>query len=102
LNRAKRYRDQLERRLKPLAIRQMAESPSIRNGSGIVGVRASAVRVMTDQGTRIYRCWTAQWIDGLGRRRTRSFSTARYGEEAARAMAVAARRQGVHRARRTL
>ena len=102
LREAQQYRDELERRLKPYSVKKLAENPSIRNSSGITGVRKE-VRTWENDGYEYrYEYWIAQWTDGLGRRRTRSFSIARYGEQEAFNRALAVRRQGVNQAKRTI
>lgn len=102
LHEARRYRDDLESRLRPYTIRKLAEYRSARNTSGIVGVRPAIHTIDNGETVRSYRFWIAQWTDGLGRRRTRSFSVNKYGDKAAFEMALAARRTGVQRAKRTL
>ncbi len=102
LNRAKQFRDKLEGRLKPYTTAMLAEFRSRRNTSGVVGVRLGARTVECDGEIRTYRFWVAQWTNGPGRRKSRSFSIARYGDDDAFEMAQAARRVGVQRAGRTL
>ncbi len=65
-----------------------------RNTSGIVGVRRG---VYNDgvEGHAAYEFWSAQWPNGRGGYRFRSFSVALYGERDARRLAIMARREGV-------
>ncbi len=101
LRQARQYRDELERRLRPWSIRKLAEKPSARNTSGVVGVRKGYQTVISDGYEYRYGFWVAQWIDGLGRRRTRSFSIGKHGEQQAFEMALAVRKNGVQQANRT-
>lgn len=102
LNAAKKYRDELESQLRPYTTKKLAETPSVRNTSGIVGVRRTWQTIVNKDYEFTYEFWVAQWIDGLGRRKTRSYSIAKYGEEGAFQLALAARRKGVHLAKRTV
>jgi hypothetical protein len=102
LKEAKKYRDELEQQLKRYTVKKLAESPSARNTSGVVGVRKTWQTIESNGYEFTYEFWVAQWIDGLGRRKTRSFSIAKYGNEVAYQLALAARRKGVHQAKRTL
>ena len=102
LNQAKKYRDELESQLKPFTTKKLAETPSARNTSGVVGVRRTWQSFVNNGYEFTYEFWVAQWIDGLGRRKTRSFSVSKYGEEGAYEMALAARRKGVNLAKRTV
>lgn len=102
LQAAKHFRDQMETELRPLSIREMARNPSIRNRSGTVGVRRSVKTDVRGEYEFTYAFWVAQWTDGKGKRRTRSFSVDRYGEDEAYRMAVKARNDGVAQAKRTL
>jgi AP2 domain len=102
LNEAKAFRDTLEKQLRPLTVRVMAETPSSRNSSGVVGVRRSRQTYTADGGDYLHEFWVAQWIDGHGQRKTRSFSIAKYGEEHAWQLALEARKQGVNKAKRVV
>lgn len=99
---AKLYRDELEERLRRYSVRELARTPSIRNKSGIVGVRRAMQVEETDEYIYTYTFWIAQWIDGKGKRKTRSFSVDKYGEDEAYRRAVDARTRGVNQANRTL
>ncbi len=102
LQAAKAFRDSMEQELKPYTVKELAKSPSIRNKSGIVGVRRSVHTDIRGNYEFMYAFWVAQWTDGKGRRRTRSFSVDRHGEEQAFRMALQARQNGVNQAGRTL
>ena len=102
LNAAKAYRDSLESRLAGYSVKELARRPSARNTSGIVGVRRAVQVEENEDYVYTYAFWIAQWIDGKGKRKTRSFSIEKYGEEDAFQRAVAARTNGVSHAKRTL
>lgn len=97
---AKEFRDAIENQTAKYTVEDLAETPSIRNRSGVVGVR---LHQQNDQrGEFEYQswCWVAQWTDGHGRRRTRSFSIQSHGDEEAFQMACEARAKGVAQAKR--
>ena len=102
LQAAKAYRDELEKKLKPYSVRELAKKPSVRNSSGIVGVRKGYQIEESDEYVYTYTFWIAQWTDGKGKRKTRSFSVDKYGEEEAYRLAVQARTRGVNQANRTV
>jgi hypothetical protein len=83
-----------------LSVADSAQRPSKRNQSGTVGVRRQLQVDRRGEYEYHYSYWIAQWTDGLGRRKTRSFSVHEFGEKKARQMAVAARETGVKRAKR--
>ena len=99
---AKVYRDELEAKLRPYSVKELARSPSVRNNSGVVGVRRALQVEETDDYIYTYTFWIAQWTDGKGKRKTRSFSVDKYGEDEAHRRAIQARTRGVHQARRTV
>ena len=100
LNAAKDFRDELEDSSRKYTVKELAKNPSKRNKSGIVGVRLHKQIDTRGDYEYHYWYWVAQWTDGHGRRRTRSFSVHTYGEEKAKKLAQAARRQGVNDAKR--
>jgi len=100
LRAAQGFRDTTEAKLKPMTVADRALQPSARNHSGTVGVRRQHQVDRRGEFEYHYDYWVAQWTDGLGRRKTRSFSVGQFGEKKARQMAVAARQDGVKRARR--
>ena len=95
LRAAKEYRDKLEATMKPYTVAERAKKPSKRNSSGVVGVRKSYRKDIRDGYEYTYYCWVAQWTDGKGRRRTKSFSIDKFGDEKAFQKAVAARKKGI-------
>ena len=99
---AKRFRDEMEIQMRPYTVKELAQHPSRRNRSGIVGVRLSKHVDVRGSYEYTYWFWVAQWTDGKGRRRTRSFSVHRYGDEDAYRLALAARNRGVALAKRSL
>jgi len=102
LQAAKSFRDALERRHQRYTVEEMARQPSVRNKSGIVGVRRTVQIEETDDYVYTYAFWIAQWTDGKGKRKTRSFSVDKYGEDEAYQRAVQARASGVSHAKRSL
>ena len=97
---AQAFRDEIERTLKPYSVAELAKKPSQRNKSGLVGVRKHHQIDRRGQFEYHYDYWVAQWTDGLGRRKTRSFSVDDLGSKKARQLAVSARREGVKKAKR--
>ena len=100
LQAAKEFRDELEDESEKLTTEQRSESPSVRNKSGVVGVRLHRQKDVRGKYEYQYWYWVAQWIDGRGRRRTRSFSIHTHGDDKAYRMACKARREGVASAHR--
>ena len=102
LQAAKKFRDDLESEMRPYTVQELARRPSIRNRSGIVGVRKAKQVDIRGEYEYTYMFWVAQWTDGKGRRKTRSFSIHRYGDDEAYRLAVQARNRGVSQAKRQL
>jgi hypothetical protein len=100
LKAAKEYRDDLEQRFKKSNVAQMSRNPSERNRSGLVGVRLRQQKDRKGEYEYQYWHWVAQWIDGHGKRKTKSFSVHQYGEEEALRLAIQSRREGVESANR--
>lgn len=100
LQAAKEFRDQLEQRYKKSTVRELSEKPSIRNRSGVVGVRLHEQKDQRGEYEYHYWYWVAQWTDGHGKRKTKSFSVHQYGDEEAYRLAVEAREKGVEQAKR--
>lgn len=100
LQAAKQYRDRVEAESRPWTTAERAQVRRARNQSGIVGVQRVR-RAAQRQGKEVrYGYWIAQWTDGKGNRKTRSFSVRLWGEEEARQQAIAARKDGLRRASR--
>lgn len=97
---AKQFRDQIEAESRHYSVKELAQNPSVRNQSGVVGVRLHKEIKTWGNYQHYYWFWVAQWTDGHGNRKTRSFSVHQYGDEEAYQMAVAARRKGVNQANR--
>lgn len=95
LQAAKAFRDAAEEQADPWDAQERAAMPSVRNRTGLVGVHRRIQTVRRGDYEFSYACWVAQWIDGHGHRRTRSFSVTSLGERAARAAAIAAREEGI-------
>ena len=100
LNAAKDFRDQLEIQLRKYSVKELAQTPSKRNKSGVVGVRLHQQKDVRGDYEYQYWYWVAQWTDGHGRRRTRSFSVHQHGDEEAYRLACEARKKGVQQAKR--
>lgn len=97
---AKEFRDQIESDSRKYSVRELAQKPSARNQSGVVGVRLQLDKKLIDGEEYQYWFWIAQWIDGHGNRKARSFSVHRHGDEEAYRLACLARRKGVSQANR--
>jgi hypothetical protein len=97
---AKEFRNQIETEQRDFTVKELANFPSARNQSGVVGVRLHREIKTRGEYEYHYWFWVAQWIDGRGKRKTRSFSVHYYGDEEAYRLAVAARRKGVAQANR--
>lgn len=95
LREAKDYRDDLEKELRPYTVSELAKRPSKRNTSGTVGVRVSYRKDIRGDYEYTYYFWVAQWTDGKGRRKTKSFSIDKYGHDKAYQLALKARKKGI-------
>jgi len=97
LQAAREYRDELVAELadKEITRKQRARKKSVRNYSGVVGVRY--VEETDSHGDReyTYGYWEAQWSPEPGKRKKRRFSVNKYGDEGAYKLALKARRKGV-------
>ena len=100
LQAAKEFRDELEVELRKYSTRELSLKPSVRNRSGVVGVRLHQQKDRRGEYEYFYWYWIAQWTDGRGRRKTKSFSVHQYGDEEAYRMACNARQKGVAQANR--
>jgi hypothetical protein len=92
LREALRIRRQLEAKLPPLLWHRLHTN----NETGVPAV--TRVEGLTRAGKRATPRYQAFWIDGAGRRRTRSYSVSVYEERQAFQLAVEARRRGVREA----
>ena len=100
LDAAKAFRDELETQNRKYTVKELAERPSVRNKSGVVGVRLHKQVDTRGDYEYHYWYWVAQWTDGLGRRRTKSFSVHTHGDDEAFRLACEARSKGVTQAKR--
>lgn len=100
LQAAKAHRDLLESRHKKFSVSQLADSPSANNKSGLVGVRLHQQTDRRGEFEYSYWYWVAQWTDRRGRRKTRSFSVHKYGDDEACRLACESREQGLRKAMR--
>jgi hypothetical protein len=94
LREALRIRNELEAKLPPLMWHRLHTN----NETGVPAV--TRIEGLTRTGKRATPRYQAFWIDGAGRRRTRSYSVSVYGERRAFQLAVEARRRGVLEAMR--
>ena len=97
---AKQFRDKLEAASRRYSVKELARTPSKRNSSGMVGVRLHKQIDTRGEFEYHYWYWVAQWTDGLGRRRTKSFSSHIHGDRGAFKLACEARKKGVNQAKR--
>ena len=97
---AKQFRDELEAESPKFTVEELAQQPSMRNRSGIVGVRLHHQKDSRGEFDYYYWYWIAQWTDGHGKRKTKSFSVHQYGEDEAFRLACEAREKGVRSAKR--
>ena len=100
LQAAKTYRDEVDLQYRKYTVKELSERPSLRNRSGVVGVRLHQQKDRRGEFEYYYWYWVAQWTDGHGRRRTRSFSIHRHGDEEAYRLAYEVRAKGVAQAKR--
>ena len=100
LTEAKQFRDEIESAHEKYTVKELGEFPSTRNRSGVVGVRLHQQKDVRGDYVYQYWYWVAQWTDGHGKRKTRSFSIHQHGDEEAYRMAVECRETGVRMARR--
>ena len=100
LRAAKEFRDEIELEVQRMSVVEKSLSPSTRNRSGIVGVRLH--QQVDRRGEFEYHSWSwvAQWTDGHGRRRTKSFAVEKFGDVEAFRLAWRARKEGVRKAGR--
>ena len=92
---ARAYRNEILAATSRYSVAELAKKPSVRNNSGVVGVRLH--KQVDTRGDYQYEYWyyVAQWTDAKGRRRTKSFSVHTHGEDKALKLAKKARREGV-------
>ena len=100
LRAAKEFRDELEQEADKMTVEERSLRPSARNSSGVVGVRLH--EQVDRRGAFEYHSWSwvAQWTDGHGRRRTKSFAVEKFGDVEAFRLAWQARKNGVEKAGR--
>ena len=100
LRAAKEFRDELEQEADKMTVEERSLRPSARNSSGVVGVRLH--QQVDRRGAFEYHSWSwvAQWTDGRGRRRTKSFAVEKFGDVEAFRLAWQARKDGVEKAGR--
>lgn len=92
---AKKFRDDLEAKLKGFTNKQKAKRERSNNTSGVVGVRYVEETDKRWDSKPVYGYWVAQWSPAKGVRKTKRFSVEKYGNEEAYRLAVKARNKGV-------
>lgn len=95
---AQKFRDEMEQLYPPpVSKKGFTTKRSKRNASGIVGVHRSEYAYKKKDRNGIYHncAWVAQWIDHSGKRKTRSFSIPKYGENEALKLAISARKKAI-------
>ena len=95
---AKAFRDQIENQSEKYSVQELAETPSTRNKSGVVGVRLHKQKDFRGDYEYHYWYWVAQWTDGKGKRKTKAFSIHQHGDENAFQLACEARKKGIEAA----
>ncbi len=100
LRAAKEFRNEIELEADKMSVEEKSLRPSTRNQSGVVGVRLH--EQVDRRGEFEYHSWSwvAQWTDGHGRRRTKSFAVEKFGDVEAFRLAWQARKDGVRNAGR--
>lgn len=97
---AKEFRDGIEKSAGKYSVKELAEVPSARNKSGVVGVRLHKQKDTRGDFEYHYWYWVAQWTNANGKRKTRAFSIHQHGDEEAYRLACQARAKGVEQAAR--
>lgn len=95
LQAAKKFRDELEKKLKSFTAKQKAKRERSNNTSGVVGVRYVEETDARWDSQPVYGYWVAQWSPEKGVRKTARFSVEKYGDDEAYRLAVKARNKGV-------
>jgi hypothetical protein len=95
LTEAQGFRDEVLAKLKPYSRVEIANAKTVRNRSGIVGVRR--VDKARKKNGQVYwgTFWEASWSPEPGVHKHRLFSVQKYGERKAKALAVDARKKGL-------
>ncbi|MDB4766395.1 AP2 domain-containing protein [bacterium] len=97
---AKAFRDEMEESSEKFSVQELAEIPSSRNKSGVVGVRLHKQKDTRGDYEYHYWYWVAQWTDANGRRKTKAFSIHQHGDQEAYNLACKARHAGVEKSGR--
>ncbi|GAA4453315.1 MULTISPECIES: AP2/ERF family transcription factor [Novipirellula] len=92
---AKKFRDELESKLKGYTPQQLSKIVRSNNTSGVVGVRLVEEVDSRWPSKPTYQYWVAQWSPSKGVRKTQRFSVEKYGHDEAYKLAVKARAKGV-------
>lgn len=100
LQEAKKFRDEVEATNPKYTLAELSRRPSTRNKSGTVGVRLHQQKDSRGTYEYHYWYWVAQWTDGRGNRKTKSFSVHQHGDDEAYRLAREARQKGIEKAQR--
>lgn len=96
---AAQFRDKALKQMKPYSKAELLRIPNSDNKSGIRGVRLKENFIKKNDRTYRYVAWEAMWCPkGDGRPKKLAFSVARYGNEKALRLAIAARKKGISEA----
>ena len=99
LEAAKKYRDQIEKKVPVLTKEQRYRIKTSRNKSGVIGVHKTNSTSKDKRGRAYtYTFWVANWLDPVsGKRSHRSFAISKYGEAEALRLALKARDEAMAR-----
>lgn len=101
LQEARAFRDKMEDKYPPYTRVEIMAQPTVRNSSGIPGVRRRENVVTKNGWAYTYATWEASWTPEKGGRRTkRQFSVLKFGEDKAYELAVRARSKALREIRR--
>jgi len=92
---ARKFRDELEAKLKGYSSKHLSNQLRANNTSGVPGVRYVEEVDPRWESKPCYGYWIAQWSPEKGVRKTKRFSVEKYGDEEAFRLAVQARKRGV-------
>ena len=93
---ARKYRDQMLRKLTGYSREELLTKASSRNTSGYPGVRKLETNVRKGKWIYSYAFWEASWTPRPGGKRVkRRFSVQKYGDKKAKQLAIEARRKGL-------
>ncbi len=95
LEAARHYRNQIEKEFGLVRHHGFHSFRSTRNKSGVVGVNRTYSTSVQNGRKYKYEVWSVTWVDSLGKRRHKQFSTSVHGDVGALRLALEAREQGI-------